>query len=167
MKILWESLLQSECRSVSLCLSLSHTHTQCFLLIYTVPSSHHGSHSVKYAVECCCVESSNCTGPKCDANRKRMDHLENTKHLLWWFIKTEKLHNGMLIHSAPGSPWDSTFGLLSGFYHGGPKSSTDCNLKKKAGNFPHFSSSQQIVQQSMCRFKPEVNVFSNKYCVCI
>ena len=54
------------------------------------------SHNVKYAVECCCVESSKCTGPKCDANRKRVDHLVYTKHLLWWFIKTQRLHNGML-----------------------------------------------------------------------
>lgn len=35
-----------------------HTHSLCFLLIYRVRSSLCWSHSVKYAVECCCVECS-------------------------------------------------------------------------------------------------------------
>lgn len=67
-----------------------HTHSLCFLLIYKVESFLCQSHSIKYAVQCCHVKYScslKCTRPKCDANRKRVDHLVNTKYLLWWFIK--------------------------------------------------------------------------------
>lgn len=70
--------------------SHTNTHSLCFLLIYKVESFLCRSHSIKYAVQCCHVKYScslKCTRPKCDANRKRVDHLVNTKYLLWWFIK--------------------------------------------------------------------------------
>lgn len=41
-----------------------------------------------------CVKCTTCTCPKWDTNiereRERVDHLVNTKHLLWWFIETSQ-----------------------------------------------------------------------------
>ena len=110
-------------------------------------------------LSCRVLSSTKCTGPKCDTNRKRVDHLVNTKHLLWWFIKTQRLRDGMLFIQCLADRDVPPLALCLFFLRW---SSTHCDLKKNVSNIKMFL----VVSQQTQRLKySQVCIWKHGYCL--